>query len=243
MSDKLSPYAIKRVQDILGTLLYYGRTVDPTLLTALSSIAAHQTNDTTAVAKGYQQLLDYVATHLNAGILYKACDMIHAVHTDASYLSEQAGKSCGSGHFYLTNDGNKNFNNGAILTLLSIVKQVMSSASDAELAALDYDCKLAIPLCKTLEEMGHPQHKRTMVTTDNITAQGLTMGTMTPKATKSMDQHFHWLKCCRAQQQFLYLWHHSINNRADYARKHLTAKCHQAVWSFYIVLREERSKD
>jgi hypothetical protein len=55
--------------------------------------------------------------------------------------------------------------------------------------------------------MGYPQHKRTMATTGNITAQGHTMGTMTPKASKSMDQRFHWLKCCHAQQQFLYLWY------------------------------------
>ncbi len=36
----LTPEAIKRVQDIVGTLLYYGRAIDSTLLTALSSIAA-----------------------------------------------------------------------------------------------------------------------------------------------------------------------------------------------------------
>jgi hypothetical protein len=38
-SKPFSPAAIKRVQDILGMLLYYGRAVDSTLLTALSSIA------------------------------------------------------------------------------------------------------------------------------------------------------------------------------------------------------------
>jgi hypothetical protein len=76
--------------------------------------------------------------------------------------------------------------------------------SNAELAALYNGCKLAVPLRTTLKEMGHPQVKRTMVTTDNITTQGLTMGTMTPKASKSMDQCFHWLKCRHAQHQFTY---------------------------------------
>jgi hypothetical protein len=113
--------------------------------------------------------------------------MILAVHANAYYLSEQAGKSCVSGHFYHTNNNDKKFNNSAILTLLSIIKHVMSSVSKAELAALYYGCKLAIPICTTLKEMGHPQHKCTMVTTNNITAQGLTMGTMTSKASKSMD--------------------------------------------------------
>jgi hypothetical protein len=117
--------------------------------------------------------------------------MILAVHTDALYLSEQAGKSHASAHFYLTNHNGKEFNNGAILTLSSIIKHVMSSASEAELAALYYGCKLAVPICTTLEDMGHPQTKRTMVITHNITAQGLTMGIMTPKASKSMDQCIH----------------------------------------------------
>jgi hypothetical protein len=204
-------------------------TVDPTLLTTLSSIAARQANGTTTVTKSCQQLLDYVATHPNASICYKTCSMILAVHTNASYLSKQEGKSRASAHFYLTNDGDKEFNNGAILTLSSIIKHVMSSASEAELAALYYGCKLAIPLRTILEEMGHPQHKHTMVTTNNIMAQGLTMGTMTPKASKSMDQRFHWLKCRDAQRQFLYLWYCNVNNQANYASKHHLAKHHQAV--------------
>ncbi len=192
-SAPLSPDAIKCVQDIVGTLLYYGGAVDSTLLATLSSIAARQTNDTTAVVEACQQLLDYIATHPNAGIQYKACDMILAVHTDASYLSELAGKICSSTHIYLMNHDDKEFNNGAILTLPSIIKHVMSSAYKTKLAALYYGCKHTVPICTTLKEMGHPQTKQTMVTTNNITAQGLTMGTMAPKASKSMDQCFHCL--------------------------------------------------
>jgi hypothetical protein len=110
----------------------------------------------------------------------------------------------------------------------------MSSASEVELTALYYDCKLAFPIHTTLEEMGHPQLKCIMITTDNITAQGLTMGTMTPKASTLMDQCFHWLKCCYAQCQFLYLWCHGIDNCANYTSKHHPAKHHQAVRPFYI---------
>ncbi len=76
--------------------------------------------------------------------------MILAVHTDASYLSEAGGKSCATGHFYLTNQNNENFNNGAVLTLSAIIKHVMSSTSEAELSALYYGCKMAAPLCTRL---------------------------------------------------------------------------------------------
>jgi hypothetical protein len=44
---------------------------------------------------------------------------------------------------------------------------------------------MAAPLRTTLEELGHNQAKPTPITTNNITAQGLTMGTMTAKAFKS----------------------------------------------------------
>ncbi len=92
-TQPLSPKEIKCVQDIIGTLLYYAQAVDPTLLAALSAIAAHQSNGTKAVVDVCHQLLDYVATHSNSGIWYKACNMVLSVHTDASYLSKPGGKS------------------------------------------------------------------------------------------------------------------------------------------------------
>ena len=146
----LNKTEIKQVQEIVGTLLYYGRAVDPTLLAALSTIASLQSNGTKAVSDACSDILDYVATHPNAGIRYQACDMILAVHTDASYLSEPNALSQVAGNFYLTNNKDEDFNNGAIHTLSSIIKHVMSSASEAELAALYYICKQAILIRRTL---------------------------------------------------------------------------------------------
>jgi hypothetical protein len=98
-TSPLSPVELKRVQDIVGTLLYYTQAVNPTLLAALSTIAAQQSNGTQAVANACNQLLDYDATHTNAGLWYNACDMILAVHTDVSYLSKAGGKNFAAGHF------------------------------------------------------------------------------------------------------------------------------------------------
>jgi hypothetical protein len=58
---------------------------------ALSTITACQTNGTQAIYYACHQLLDYVATHPNAGLWYHACDMILAIHTRASYLLEAGG--------------------------------------------------------------------------------------------------------------------------------------------------------
>ena len=64
--------------------------------------------------------------------------MILAIHMNASYLLETGGKSRAAGHFYLTNQNDKDFNDGAVFTLSAIIKHVMSSAFEAELAALYY---------------------------------------------------------------------------------------------------------
>eukprot|EP00957_Ditylum_brightwellii_P175804 13386732-Ditylum_brightwellii.AAC.1 len=58
----------KRVQDIVGTLLYYAHAVDPTLAAALSTIASQQANTTKKTEEAFHQLLDYVATHPNAAV-------------------------------------------------------------------------------------------------------------------------------------------------------------------------------
>ena len=88
---------------------------------------------------------------------------------------------------FLTKKDDPDFHNGNILILSAIIKHVMASASETALASLFYGCKEAIPLRLTLEEMGHPQPGPTPVTTDNSTAIGLTLNTMIPKASKSMD--------------------------------------------------------
>eukprot|EP00957_Ditylum_brightwellii_P199663 15220773-Ditylum_brightwellii.AAC.1 len=76
---------IKRVQDIVGTLLYYLQAVNPTLHAALSTIAPQQINATKKTEEACHQLLDYVATHPNAAVWFLASNMILTVHSDASY--------------------------------------------------------------------------------------------------------------------------------------------------------------
>lgn len=65
----------KKIQAVIGTLLWYARTVNPTMLTAISSIASAQAKSTKATERAVHQLLDYCTTHPNAGIVYRASDM------------------------------------------------------------------------------------------------------------------------------------------------------------------------
>ena len=70
------------------TLLYYSIEVDPTILTALGSIAAQQSKGTEKTYPDTLWLLNYAATHPNAKISYTSRNMILYIHSDASYLSE-----------------------------------------------------------------------------------------------------------------------------------------------------------
>eukprot|EP00804_Cyclotella_cryptica_P019121 CCRYP_019438-RA/>CCRYP_019438-RA protein AED:0.46 eAED:0.46 QI:0/-1/0/1/-1/1/1/0/111 len=59
----LEAAGIKRIQGIVGSLLYYPRAVDNKLLVALSTISLQQTAATQNTAAAVHQLLDYVATY------------------------------------------------------------------------------------------------------------------------------------------------------------------------------------
>jgi hypothetical protein len=89
----------KYIQQVIGVLLYYGRAVDSTLLVALSSLASGQAAPTEYTMELIKWLLDYAATNPDAILTYKSSDMILAVHSDASYLSEANAHSQVGGHF------------------------------------------------------------------------------------------------------------------------------------------------
>jgi hypothetical protein len=55
----------KYVQSVVGSLLYYSRAIDSTLLPALSSIATQQSNPTTNTLKKIQRILNFVSTFPN----------------------------------------------------------------------------------------------------------------------------------------------------------------------------------
>ena len=59
-----------------------------------------------------------------------------AVHSDASYLSKLKARILAGGHFFLSNEATIPQNNGAILNIAHIIKHVMTSATEAKLAAL-----------------------------------------------------------------------------------------------------------
>jgi hypothetical protein len=64
------------IQQLAGTMLYYARAVDPTLILQVNVLASEQTQDTVITAEEVIKLLNYCATHLEAKLRYRASEMI-----------------------------------------------------------------------------------------------------------------------------------------------------------------------
>jgi TfoX/Sxy family transcriptional regulator of competence genes len=232
-SPPLDKEDTKYIQAVAGTLLYYGRAVDNTILTSLSAIATEQAKPTQKTMEVIKQLLDYCATQEDAIITYRESKMILQVHSDAGYCNEKKSRSRAGGHFFLSNGDDNSPNNGAILTIATIIKAVMSSAAEAELGALYLNAREAIYLRQILTEMGHPQ-PRTPIQTDNSTAEGVVNSTIQPKRTKAMDMRFHWLRDREAQGQLRIYWRPGKTNLADYFTKHHPPAHHVNVRSEFL---------
>ena len=101
----------------------------------LSSIGAQQASATEDTTDAIKQLLDYVTTYPNYGIIYCASNIVLAAHADDGFHNESKGCSRSGEHIYLSDNYPKLRCNGNVLTIAQIIKFVMTSAEEAELGA------------------------------------------------------------------------------------------------------------
>jgi hypothetical protein len=85
------------------------------------------------------------------------------------------------------------------------MREVLSSASEAKLAALFYNGKEGAPLRITLDKLGHAQPPTPMVT-DNSTTSGIANESMKQKRSKAMDMRFYWIRGRVRQGQYHVYW-------------------------------------
>jgi hypothetical protein len=228
-----------RLQEIIGVLLYYGRAIDNTILVALGSLAATQTKGTLATSKAAIHLLNYAASHPNATVRFHASEMCLHIHSDTSYLSESKARSCAGGIFFLSSFPLTAANapppkfNGAIHIVSSTMRNVLSSATEAEVGACFHNAQDACPLCVTLEEMNWPQPP-TPIQVNNSCAQGIIYDTVKQRRSKAMDLRFYWVHGRVCQGHFCVHWQPGKSNLADYFTKHHSPKHHRKMRSNYL---------
>ena len=125
-------------------------------------------------------------------------------------------------------------NNGAVLNVAEIIKNIMSSTLEAELSTMYVNVRKAVEIWMILQEMGHPQPP-TPIQTDNSTAGGIINARVQLKHTKAMYMLFHWLHNCSAnQKQFRFYWRPVLLNFADYWTKHHPPSHHGNMRSKFL---------
>ena len=87
-SPPLDKAGKKFIQEVCGVFLFLARGVDGGLLPPLSALASQQANPTEETMRLTKQFLDYMSTMEEAILTFHASDMVLAIHSDASYLSE-----------------------------------------------------------------------------------------------------------------------------------------------------------
>lgn len=125
----------KYVQSVVGSMLYYSRAVDPTMLPALNEIATSQ-------AHPYETTKQQCKILLDAKIRYYASDMILHLDSDAAYLVLPNALCRIAGHFYLSSTPPdppalpQPQQNGPTLTECRSLKHVVASTVKAETGGL-----------------------------------------------------------------------------------------------------------
>jgi hypothetical protein len=222
ISPKLSPDKIKEIQHIIGSILYYTRAINITVLMALSSIAIKQSKGTTNLMQKAKQLLNYLATYNNATICFRASNMIMNIHSDASHLSESNAQSWACRHFFMgwsPKDGDPIKLNDKIFTLCAILRFIIASVEEAKLGALFLNCKEGMIFCLTLEELGHLQSK-TPIHCNNATAVGIANNTVKWQQSCSMEMLYFWVCDKVARDAYNVKWLSGQENLADDQSKH-----------------------
>ncbi len=117
----------------------------------------------------------------------------------------------------------------------------MFSAAEAELGALYLNAKETVYLQQILFKMGHPQPK-TLIQTDNTTAERVINNKIKPKRTKAMDMRFHWLRDQETQGQFKIYWRPEGTNLVDYFTKHHPPAHHVNIRAEFLTRVKDLAK-
>jgi S-adenosylhomocysteine hydrolase len=113
------------------------------------------------------------------------------------------------------------------------MKEVLTTAVEAEVGALFHNSKEACPLHIALTKVGQPQHS-TILSTNNSTAAGISNSTVKQRRSKAINMRYYWV-CYRVSQgQFTVVWKKGKDKLAEYFTKHHPNFHHAGIRSTYL---------
>ena len=185
-SAPLSAKEIKEVKEIVVVFLFYARAVDPTMVTPISKIASKQAKPTQLLKGEIARFLQYVSKWRNAELIIRASKLVSTAHSDSSYLSKSEGRSRAGVYIYLEDGLNDIAMNAFINVISAIISTVVSSAIEAEYAALFIVGQAETSIRLKVHDLGYPQDKLEIIC-DNKCAQGIASGTVKQRRSKAMN--------------------------------------------------------
>ena len=177
------------VQTAVGKALFYARAVDVSIIFACNNIATLGFNE--AAMKATKHMLDYLATHSTATVVYKKSQMLLKCYSDASFDSVPGSRSRYSGIMYFGNKDDSTIN-GAIHAYSKVFKTIYTSAAAVEYGSL-------FELGRGAEVIGEScrvfkvEQFCTPLWTDNTTAIKLAKNESKGKRSKTMARQHNWL--------------------------------------------------
>ena len=210
--------------------------IDITMQHAIKDIGTSTNNATTTTEAAVRHFLDYAHCNPNAELIFWGSDMILQTDSDAAYLVMPNAQSRAGGYHFLGSKDRTLFN-AAFYVLAWVIKNVMGSAMEAEIAAMYENAQKIIKFRQTLSDMGHPQPP-TLIWTDNHTACGIVNGTMKQERSKAIYMRYHWIKQrTNEANKFVIKWAPGIYNLANYPTKHHPASHHRIVQPIFLLIK------
>ena len=233
--DSTAPASIadgKKLQRVVGSILYYARAIDHSMLPAVCNLATLQSKPTTHTMTMCDRLLGYASRHRNAKVVIRPSEMLLRIHSDASHLSRaKSGSVAGGIHYLGTSD--PYFINAPILCHSTGIPVVCAAVSESEYAGVFSNAQIGADERTCLASLGYPQPP-TVIYCDNECAVGLASSTVRAKKSKSIDMRFDWIRDRVRQLQFLVSFIPGAINLADFFTKALSVEKHTEVSSVYV---------
>ena len=173
----------KNASNKLWAASYYPRAVDPTILMVLSEISSQQTAPTENSMKHINHFLDYMWTHPDAVIRYRASDMILNVNSDASYLSAP------KAHRQLTTGWQPHQTQRRHPCPMHHPQTRCCIRSRSQTRCNVSECTRCQSFCLILAKLGHPQPP-TLMPFDNTTTVGIVNNTIKQQQSRSMELRY-----------------------------------------------------
>jgi hypothetical protein len=222
----------KELREVIGSLMYYARILDHTLLPTVTYLACFQAAPTLETMAAMERLLGYCAKHPNATQVIHPSPMLLTVFSDASFLNRPNSGSTIGGIHTLSDHSPGNLN-ASVHAESSGIPVIVSSAGEAELASAFGNAKIAHDERTILRNLGYPQPP-TPIYCDNECTIGLAHNALRKKQSKSMDLRWDWLRDRVAQNMFVLPYIRSLQNPADFFTKALPVHRHRELAPLFV---------